>query len=364
LLWRLRVNAERDNLRAAVYWAVDRDDDDDALLALRIIAALAYETLMDPPGGIGAWAERAFDAALRVSAPQRTAVIGAAAQQAQNLAQFDLAISRAATAFHDAPDADSIAPALASFAAVSSLGGQGKDTEVARVGAEAVDRLERTGADPFGLVMFHTAASYYAVNAGDLATARAEAESALDLARRMENPSAIASALFNLARSIEHDDPVHALDAYEQTIALGRAGAMPMILGMAAVGVARLRSGMQDRVAALEALYDAISNANHVGARPPVVDILVAGVDILMRVGELSTATVLAGSLLQGTLAAINVSSQRNTELERTLITARETLGDQQCQRLVDRGTAMSYEEVVEFALDKLPGAMPETIGT
>ena len=66
--WRSRVDADRDNLRAAVYWALDCDDDEDALLALRIIAALAYEALMDPPGGVGVWAERAFDVALRSSA--------------------------------------------------------------------------------------------------------------------------------------------------------------------------------------------------------------------------------------------------------------------------------------------------------
>ena len=171
--------------------------------------------------------------------------------------------------------------------------------------------------------MFHTAASFYAVGADDFATARAEAESALDLARRIENPSAIASALFNLARSIEHDDPVRALDAFEQAIALGRAGAMPMIIGLALVGVARLRSRTRDRVAALEALCDAISYANYVGSRGVVVEVLGEGADILLRAGEPSTATVLAGSLLQGALLAIIVS-QRNAELDRTLVAARE----------------------------------------
>jgi predicted ATPase/class 3 adenylate cyclase len=359
LSWRARVNADRDNLRAAVYWALDRYDDDSAL-ALRIIAALAYETLMDPPGGIGAWAERAFDVALRSSAPERTAVFGAAAQHAQNLAQFDLALSRAEVVFDDAPDVDAIFPGLAPFAAASSLWGRDKNTDVARVVAEAIERLERAGTDPFGLVMFHSAASYYAVDAGDLATARAEAESAVELARRIENPSAIASALLNLARSIEHDDPVRALDAYEQTIALGRAGAMPMILGMAGVGVARLRSEMGDRVGALEALSEAISYANYVGARPPVVEILGAGVNLLVRAAKLATATVVAASLLQGTLATINVSSQRDMELERTLTTAREALGDEQYQRLVAQGAPMSYEEVVEFALEELRRAITD----
>lgn len=169
-------------------------------------------------------------------------------------------------------------------------------------------------------------------------------------------------ATFNLARSIEHDDPVRALDAYEQAIALGRAGAAQMIIGPALVGVARLRSRMQDRVAALEALYEAISYGNYVGSRPIVVEVLGAGADILLRVGEPSTATVLAASLLQGALLAINVSSQRDAELERTLVSARQALGDEEYQRLVARGEAMSYEEVVEFVLDNVRRAMSEAI--
>jgi hypothetical protein len=208
--------------------------------------------------------------------------------------------------------------------------------------------------------MFHAAASYYAVDAGDYATARTEAESALDLARRTENPSAIASALLNVARSIEHDDPVRALDAFEQVLALGRAGAMQMILGLASVGVARLRSEKQERVAALEALYDAIGYAYYVGARPPVVEVIGVGVGILARVGEISTATVLAASLTQDALLAINASAHRDADLEQTFRTARASLGDEQCQRLVARGEAMSYEEVVEFALDHVRRAMSE----
>ena len=359
LAWRPRVDADRDNLRAAVYWALDRDDDD-ALLALRIIAALAYEAINDPPSGIGAWAERAVDTAVRSSARERRAVLATAAFEATNLAQYDLALSRAAAARLDGVAADSIAPGLLSFAENWFVAQQGDQLTAMRASCEAADELMRAGTDAFGLVMLHCAASFYAMGAGDLVTARAQAESALELARRMGNPSAVSSALFNLGRSIEHDDPARALDAFEQAIALGRAGATPVMIGPALVGVARLRSHMQDRRAALETLHEAISYSNDVGWRPLLAEVLGPGAEILLRVGEGATATVLVGSLLDGALAMLNLSLERNASLERALTAAREEFGDEQFGRLFTRGAGMSYEEVVEFALDQVRRAMAE----
>ena len=363
LAWRERVDAERDNLRAAVTWALDRDDSDhgDAVLALRIIAPLAWESLRDPSGGIGAWAERAFDVAVRSSASERAAVIGAAAYQAGYLGRHDLVLSRAATAPHDDLDTESTASALADFAAWTSLSMSGKQTDADRAGSEAIQRLERAGTDPFGLVMLHAVVAYYAVDADDLTTARAAAESALDLARHMENPSATSSALLNLARANERDDPIGALDAFEQVIALGQAGAMQVLVGPALIGVARLRSRMQDPRRALEALYAALSHSDHVGYRPLVVEVLGPSAEILLRAGQFQLGAVLAGGLLEGALPAINVSSQRNADLEDAMVAAREALGDEQYQRLFARGAAMPYEELLEFALNQVHEALEET---
>jgi predicted ATPase/class 3 adenylate cyclase len=364
--WRERVDIERDNLRAAVLWALDRgggdyaDDYGDAVLALRIIAPLAWESLRDPSGGIGVWAERAFEVAVRSSAPERSAVIGAAAYQASYLGQHELVGSMAATAVHDELDSESTGSALADFSLWTSLYSSGKQTAADRVGIEAIQRLERSGTDRFGLVMLQAAVAYYAVADDDFTTARAAAVAALDLARQMENPSAIASALLNLARTNEHDDPVGALDAFEQVIALGRAGAMQIIIGPALLGVARLRSRTQDPHRALEALRDALSYSDEVGYRPIVVEILGPSAEIVLRVGQFELGTVLAGSLLEGALPAINASSQR-VHLENAMDAARNALGDQEYQRLFAQGAAMSYEAVLEFALNHVNNELEAT---
>ena len=132
------------------------------------------------------------------------------------------------------------------------------------------------------------------------------------------------------------------------------------MIGPALVGVARLRSHMQDRLAALETLHEAISYSNDVGWRPLLAEVLGPGAEILLRVGEGATATVLAGSLLDGALAMLNLSLERNASLERALTAAREEFGDEQFGRLFTRGAGMSYEEVVEFALDQVRRAMAE----
>jgi predicted ATPase/class 3 adenylate cyclase len=358
LAWRPRINAERDNLRAAVYWALDRDDDDDAHFALRIIASLAYEAVMDPPGGVSAWAERAVDVASRSRVRERTAVLGAAAYEASNLAQHALVASRASDALRDGVDADSIAPGIASFAAVSIVWQQGDQPEAVRLSIEAAQTLEHAGTDTFGIVMHRCAASYFAVEAGDFATGRQQAAHALDLARQIENPSATMSALCNLARSSEHDDPANALDAFEQAIALGHAGATQLMMGDALLGVARLRT--HDRPAALAALGEAIACATRVGFRPMGTEVVAGAAEVLLRIGEYSTATVLAGSLLEGALAWIMMSGERNAELERALVAARAQLGADQYQHLFARGAAMSYEEVLEFALEDVHRALAE----
>ena len=57
---RTRLRADVDNIRAAVTWALDRDDADDQELGVRIIVALTYEVTMDRSAGYGTWAERAL----------------------------------------------------------------------------------------------------------------------------------------------------------------------------------------------------------------------------------------------------------------------------------------------------------------
>ena len=75
-VWRERVRAELDNLRAAIGWALDSTPTADAQLGLRIVAALAYAAVIDMTSGVGAWTERAVPRADETTPGRRTAILG------------------------------------------------------------------------------------------------------------------------------------------------------------------------------------------------------------------------------------------------------------------------------------------------
>ena len=113
LAWRTRESAELDNLRAAVTWALDRDEPDDIRLALRVIGALAAESRIDPATGIGAWAERALPHVEITTPPLRYAVTVAAASYEIRLGNVEYAQELAERAIGDGVPLGAPAPQLA-----------------------------------------------------------------------------------------------------------------------------------------------------------------------------------------------------------------------------------------------------------
>ena len=101
------------------------------------------------------------------------------------------------------------------------------------------------------------------------------------------------------------------LDAYEQSIALGRAGAMALMVGRRSRRCRRVCvPAWTIRAGALDALYDGIAHSELHRLSTVVVEVLGAErVDPPAASGGLEPGTVLAGSLLQGALTTINSRS-------------------------------------------------------
>ncbi|MCJ7672422.1 MAG: adenylate/guanylate cyclase domain-containing protein, partial [Acidimicrobiia bacterium] len=71
IAWRHRLIEDADNLRAAVTWALDRDDEPDVRIGFRIVAALHIEAAMRRASGVSAWAARALERAELMSPTER-----------------------------------------------------------------------------------------------------------------------------------------------------------------------------------------------------------------------------------------------------------------------------------------------------
>ena len=99
--WVRRFDAELDNLRAAVAWAVDAQAQADAELGLRIVAPLVGQSFYRPSAGVGEWAETVLARAETSTSGRRCAVLASAAWKTLLEGDFDLARTRASEALRD-----------------------------------------------------------------------------------------------------------------------------------------------------------------------------------------------------------------------------------------------------------------------
>jgi predicted ATPase/DNA-binding SARP family transcriptional activator len=355
LMWRPRLRAELDNLRAAVTWAIDAETDDDAELGMQIVAALAYQSLLDSGAGVGTWGERAL--ARADASPRRAEMYSAAAWSAWNKADFVVAKERALVALRSSPAPDA---ATLAFIVVVLVSGMGTD------GSEALGLITRAdqlvpglGRGTINDVHVHGTASVQATVRGDQRTAREEAETSLRIARQLGNPSAIALQLYALAMAIGGEEPDRALELLEESASLTRAGAedtgFGQTLGLIALG--RVRS---DPAGALEALREAVNHCHHVGVRSEVASALDRGFRVLALVGRPEAAAVLVGALTAPHGPWSLIPAREADARRAAMDELRADLGAEEYARAIARGRSLSYEGLVGFTLAELDRALAE----
>ena len=145
-VWRARVRAELDNVRAAIGWALESSLTTDAQLGLRIVAALAYEAVSVMTAGVGAWTERAVARVDETTPGRRMAILGTAAIQAIFVGDHERARTLALDALRHGlpPDCPVPAPAysaLGSYELNQRSAGRGaprRPTRAARRGGRRI----------------------------------------------------------------------------------------------------------------------------------------------------------------------------------------------------------------------------------
>ena len=264
-----RVEIELDNIRAALSWAVDRDDPADAESAIRIVVAFEKSNLTLDEFGV--WADRLVGHLESTTPARRTDVLALAAiWNAVNALNPERGHLLALESVSGGLAPESLDADIAYSALVVSSIMQGQIDEAMQWIADGHRAIAPLG-DPQLHLGLHTVGAIYAASTGHYEIAHREAEHALAIARQSGQPSAIARALFATGLALERDDPEAALAALEEALAILLQGSTRGIsgeLGLTLAGIARLSIRSGDVKRAVQAVRDGVAHNDYLGRAP------------------------------------------------------------------------------------------------
>lgn len=359
--WALRLRSELDNLRAAIGWALERSDAE-RRLALEMLASLE-STAQASPTGFGPLAVEAADAARAAGPELRAPVLTIAAYCEWNAGRTEHARELAAAALEDGLVVDTVssfAPYVGAVVFEMTAGNHARALAIADEARAAIDTVDDLYARALGLAGIST----FVAMAGQVEQARSDATRATALARASQNIEAIAVALIGVMWAYQRDEPAAALTAAEEYFHLYREHGVNAGGVVSALAIAGgLRSRLGDSDGAFELFSEGVALGRDLGVRPQLASVLDFALLPLVRGGRPEVAAVLLGALTEGALAAYGgwpgVATVRTRALER----AHDQLDDR-ADSLLARGTAMSYDELVEYALEHLrPSSEPRHSG-
>lgn len=182
----------------------------------------------------------------------------------------------------------------------------------------------------------------------------------MERARQSGNRNLLAAAYHGVAWALQRDDPAAALGAAEHYRDLHREfdvdpGAASAVMALAG----GLRARLGDHTGALQMLHEAVLIARDRGARPNLAAALDWALSSLRRTGQPDIAATLLGGLTRGALAGVGNWPGVDSARARTLARLQAVLGDEKTEELLAHGATMSYDDLVQYAIQHL--AQPPT---
>jgi predicted ATPase/class 3 adenylate cyclase len=355
-LWRHRVDAELDNVRAAMAWGLDRDDPADTDLAVRIIVGLASFAQANRSWAIDTMALRATPAVANSPPAWRSLVYSLASYHELTQGRGERALELGAAALQDGVVTESPYPYLPlqnlAFAELMT-GGAEHASALLDEGLAAF-----RGADPYVEGSFLAAAGTFLAMLGRDDDARMASERAVALARAVDSRRILAHALSSCAWSLQRSDPAAALERIDEFLSLDDdIPDAPIVQTVLSMG-GGLRARLGDNVGALEWLHRAALASRDVGARPQLGALLDWSVVPLLKVGKPEVAATFLGSVTAGALADVsNYLFAGRYSRARAIEGLRRRLGDAETDALLARGAAMTNDEITAYAIEQLAPA-------
>jgi predicted ATPase/class 3 adenylate cyclase len=356
-----RLEAEHDNLRAALHWTAERD----AEAALRLAVACAGLWIVHGHFAEGrGWLERTLAFAVRAPDSEGTRLRAKALSGAGVLAyrQGDHAPAAALheqslALYRELGDRAGIATSLNNLGTVAN--DQGDYGRAAALHEESLALRRKLGDRP-GIAMSLNNLGGVAFRQGDYARAAAFYREGLALRRELGDRPGIASSLNNLASIAgQRGDYVEAATLFEESLALYRAmgDRAGIAVSLNNLGEAAMELGDLGRAAALCA--EGLVLRRETGNRRAIASSLEVLASIVATKGLPAPATRLLGAAaaLREASGAPLFANERE-EHDRQLARLREQLGGPAFTAASDQGRALSLDEAVAEAL-----ALAEQIG-
>ena len=356
LTWRPRLNVELDNLRAAVGWSIERTAHDDREFGLQIVASLSREAVLDRGSGIGGWAARAINATTAASTWRPTVMVSAA-YDAYHRGDLDVAEQLAKEAYDTTRNSAPPMAAWAQMARANIAASRGRLDDALAILDDTASWLP--DASVYDRHTIHSVIALYTSLTGDSDKALASARIALEAARALGQPSALALALYANGMVLAEVDVDEARQCCQQSIEITEQGASDVVYANAFGTLALISTRGGDVRAALRAARTSIAYAHSIGDRPPMIGTLHTAGQLLAPVADPERFATLAGGILDGWFKPMSNIIREHDRLPTTaLADVEESLGTDRYQTARARGAAMSYDELVALVLTLLDAAL------
>jgi len=368
LTWRPRLYADLDNLRAATRWAFDAPDIDDAALGVQMLSGLLYEMSNQPSSEIKTWAGDALARLDELDGSSRQVVLAVAAYGAyfQGDLERGQALGIDVIAAADTCDATVQAALIAACFATAALG----DADESLAILDRCRRLSRPeGSLPSARAeaVLGTAGAWLTFPIGDLHTARSFAEEAVMWTRHLGSPSMLATALATYARMVSDEDAEQALTLAVECIRLIDGGAAGNAYSVALQTAALVQSARGNTTDAAGSITAALAFEARAGYRFAIaVDLAIAALVLAASPHGLFPAAVLSGAVAGPVLGSYPafIGGNHQDRYVQALADVAARLGQEAYARAQAEGAAMTFDEIVAFALDQLAALADASAGS
>jgi predicted ATPase/class 3 adenylate cyclase len=345
LEWVARLSPEVDNLRVAVFWALDHDQLD---VALPIVLRVCIDGIPLSNTAL-AWAETVSEAPDVDEHPLGPALLARAAWAAVFQGRLDAAIEydRRRT---DAQMALGIAPNPADYQAPGTIALFSNEHERAvECGREWVAEA-RAARDDYQTVQGLTFLGATLTGVGDVAGAVQTAGEAVEEGRRLGNPSSLSWALTTYGMQLVFaDELARAVPVLEEAVAVGTETGNQQGVASALSTFGSIRLRFDDYHGALAAFLDAAEQQVQIGDHFVLAPTFVGTAFALSMLGAHDVAAVVLGAadaVVEDRLLLQPVQDDRL----RTVELCTEVLGAERYDELHLRGIGMRDDEAVAFA--------------